>query len=149
MPAFASFLLRRQRWDLLDPHDRRRIPFAGQRFGLRSIEAQAEVEGPFGGGKPISLLVCSWALILEIKVERPVWSVLKWHPATDGKTVQAVSDLKAVLVVECDRPESVRRRDGRFVEVDRELVRSVERFARLVAQIEWVNRILGQVRAEA
>jgi hypothetical protein len=33
--------------------------------------------------------------------------------------------------------------------VNRILVRAVERLARLVAQIERVNRILGQVRAES
>src|SRR5271166_2675654 len=142
-------LLRRQDRDLLGPHDRRRVPFASQRFGLRSIEAHAKVEGPFGGGKPIGLLFCTRALVLKIKVERTVRTVLEWHPAADGETVQAVSDLKAVLVVEGDRPESVHRRDGRFVEVDRVLVRTVERFARFVAKVQWVNRILGQVRAEA
>src|SRR5271165_4190771 len=98
-------LLRRQRRDLLDPHDRRRIPFAGQRFGLRSIEAHAKVEGPFGSGKPIGLFFCTWVLVLKIKVERPVRTVLERHPAADGETVQAVSDLIALLVVKCDRPE--------------------------------------------
>lgn len=41
------------------------------------------------------------------------------------------------------------RRGGRFVGVDCVLVRTVERFARLVAKVQRVNRILGQVRAEA
>jgi hypothetical protein len=59
-------LLRRQDRDLLGPHDRRRIPFAGQCFGLRSIEAQAKVEGPFGRRKPVGLLFCTWALVLKI-----------------------------------------------------------------------------------
>ena len=112
-------LLRRQGRKPLNLHDWRRIPFASQRFRLRSIEAHAEVEGPLGSGKPVGLLFCTWALVLEIKVERPIRIVLEWHPAADGKTVQAVSDLVAFLVVECDRPESVRRWDGSFVEVDR------------------------------
>src|ERR1700680_3434267 len=50
-------LLRRQDRDLLDPHDRRRVPFASQRFRLRSVEAQAKVEGPFGSRKPVGFLV--------------------------------------------------------------------------------------------
>jgi len=118
-------LLRRQDRDLLGLHDRWRIPFASQRFGLRSIEAHGQIKGPFGSRKPVGFLVCTWALVLKIKVERPVRTVLERHPATDGKTVQAVSDLKAVLVVECDRPEGVHGRDGRFVEVNRVLVRTV------------------------
>ena len=83
-------LLRRQYRNLLDPHDRRRIPFAGQRFGLRSIDAHAKVEGPFGSRKPIGLLFCTWALVLKIKVERSVWTVLERPPATDGETVQTI-----------------------------------------------------------
>src|SRR5580704_8068036 len=59
-------LLSRQDLDLLTPHDRRWIPFAGQCSGLRSIEAQAKVEGPFGRRKPVGLLFCTWALVLKI-----------------------------------------------------------------------------------
>jgi hypothetical protein len=36
-----------------------------------------------------------------IKVERSVRTVLEWHPVADGEPVQAVSDLKAVLVFCC------------------------------------------------
>src|SRR5580704_17308520 len=133
MDAPVTLLLRRQDRDLLGLDDRWRVPFASQSFGLRSIEAQAKVEGPFGSRKPVGFLFCTWTLVLKIKVERPVRTVLEWHPATDGETVQAVSDLKAFLVVKCDRPESIRRRDGRFVEVNRVLVCAVERFARLVS----------------
>src|SRR5580704_4419635 len=141
MDAPVTLLLRRQDRDLLGLDDRWRVPFASQRFGLRSIEAQAKVEGPFGSRKPVGFLFCTWTLILKIKIERPVRTVLEWHPATDGETVQAVSDLKTFLVVERDRPKSVHRRDGRFFEVNRVLVRAVECFARLIAQIERVNRI--------
>jgi hypothetical protein len=96
------------------------------------------LKGPFGSRKPIGLLFCIWALVLKIKVERSVWTVLERHPATDGETVQTIGYLKAFLVVECDRSERVHRRDGRFVEVDRVLVRTVERFARLIAKIsKW------------
>src|SRR4029077_173804 len=142
-------LLRRQRRDRVGLHDHWWIPLTGQRIRLRSIEAQAKIKGPFGSRKPISFLFRTWALVLKIEVERPVRIELEWHPAADCKTVQVVSYLKALLVVECYRPESVHRRDGRFIEVNRILVRAVERFARFVAQIERVNRILGQVRAES
>jgi hypothetical protein len=70
-------LLRRQDRDLLGPHYRRRIPFASQRFGLRSIEAQAKVEGPFGSRKPVAFLFRTWTLVLKIKVERALRIVLE------------------------------------------------------------------------
>jgi len=104
----------------LNVHDWRRIPFASQRFRLRSIEAHAEVEGPLGSGE------ASWPRFLHLGSRsgnkgRADPSGLHWNgiQLLTAKTVQAVSDLVAFLVVECDRPESVRRWDGRFVEVDR------------------------------
>ena len=42
-----------------------------------------------------------------------------------------------------------RRREVDFLEVNHVFVRAVERFAGLIAKIHWINRILGQVRAEA
>ena len=75
--------------------------------------------------------------------------MLEWHPAAHGETVQVVRHLKALLVIECDRPEGVGRRRGSFIEVNRILGRAVEWFARVVAQVQWVDRILRQVRAEA
>jgi hypothetical protein len=66
MDCSSNPLPRRHDLDLLGPHDRRRIPFAGQCVGLRSIEAQAKVEGPFGRRKPVGLLFCTWALVLKI-----------------------------------------------------------------------------------
>ena len=55
--------------ELLNPHHWRRAPFAGQRFGLRSIEAHGQVEGPLRSRKPVGFLACTRALVLEIKVE--------------------------------------------------------------------------------
>ena len=52
--SFSYPLLRRQGRDFLGLHDRRRIPFSSKRFGLRSIEAQAEVEGPLGAGSQLA-----------------------------------------------------------------------------------------------
>lgn len=49
-------LLRYQAREFLNPHDWRRVPFAGQRFGLRSIEAHGQVEGPFGAGSQLASL---------------------------------------------------------------------------------------------
>jgi hypothetical protein len=63
-------------------------------------EAHAKIERPSGSRKPVSLFVCAWALVLRIKIERPVRVVLEWHPATGGETVQAARNLKAFLVVD-------------------------------------------------
>jgi hypothetical protein len=123
------------------------LPVSASDFG--ALEAKTKIKGPFGSRKPISFLFRTWALVLKIEVERSVRIELEWHPAADGKTVQAVSYLEALLVVECYRPESVHRRDSRLIEVNCLFVRAVERFARLVAQIERVNRILRQVRTES
>ena len=103
--SFSYPLLRRQGRDLLGPHDRRRIPFSSKRFDFGAYRRMAEVEGPFGSRKPIGLLFRTRALVLKIKIERPVRIVLEWHPAADGETVQVVGDLKALPVVECDLDE--------------------------------------------
>src|SRR5215469_2692194 len=132
----------------LDPDHRRRVPFASQCFGLRSVDAHSEIERSFGNWKPVGLFFCSGAPILKIKVERPVRVVGEWHPTADGKAVQAVGDLKAFVVVERNRPKGVRRRGSAFIEVDFVVVCTVKRFARLVAKVKRINRILGQVRAE-
>ena len=67
--AFRQPLLCYQGRELLNPRHRRRVPFAGQRFGLRSIEAHGQVEGPLRSRKPVGFFACTRALVLEIKVE--------------------------------------------------------------------------------
>jgi hypothetical protein len=57
------------------------------------------VKRSFGSREPVSLLVCTRTLVLKIKVERPVWIVLEWHPTADGEPVQAVADLKTLLII--------------------------------------------------
>ena len=37
----------------LESRDRRRIPFAGKRLGLRRIEAHGQIKGPFGAGSQL------------------------------------------------------------------------------------------------
>ena len=51
-------------------------------------------------------------------------------------------------VIERDRPKGLRRRDLVLVEVDRVVVRAVERLAVAVTQIEWVDGVAGQIGAK-
>jgi hypothetical protein len=53
------------------------------------------------------------------------------------------------LVVERDRPERIDGRQRLLVEMDRVVARAVEGAVVLVADIERIDRVLGQVRAEA
>src|ERR1700732_1415896 len=100
-------------------HGRRRIPLAGERVELRDVEAHCQVEWPLRRGKPVGLFVLSWALVLEVEVERAVRIVLEWHPATNGETVEAVGDLKALRVVKRDGPKGIHRRRSAFLETNR------------------------------
>jgi hypothetical protein len=66
-----------------------------------------------------------------------------------AKRLREFATWNPVVVIERDRPEGTGRWRAAFVEVDRVLVRSVERFAGFVDQIEGVDRILGKIRAKA
>ena len=66
------------------------------------------------------------ALVQEIKVERTVRFVLQRYPIADGKPVQAIGDLKALLIVARDRLESVHGWRGVFLAVDGILGRAVD-----------------------
>src|SRR5271168_1568660 len=55
------------------PRARRRIPFAGERFGLRAIKAHGEVEWPFRRGKPVRFFVFAGAFVLEVQIERAIY----------------------------------------------------------------------------
>ena len=129
--------------------DRRRVPLAGERFGLRGVQPHSQIERPLRRGKPVSLFVRPRAFVLEVKVERAVRVVFERHPATHRKAIEAVCHLKAVTVVERDRPKGIHRRRSALVEMDRVLACAVERLAGFVGEVEWVDRIFRQVRAEA
>src|ERR1019366_172847 len=71
------------------------------------------------------------------------------HPTADRKTVQDVRHLEAIRVVERDGPECASWRRGALLEVNDVLVRSVQRLAGFVGEIQGVDGVLRQVRAEA
>src|SRR3954453_17491969 len=64
--------LRRQAWKRLHLRDRRRVPFADEHLGFRSVHAHQQVERRLGGRQPVGLLVLSGALVLKIEIERAV-----------------------------------------------------------------------------
>src|SRR6202047_1076986 len=88
-------LLSNQARKSLRPRDRRRVPFAGKRIRLRSVEPHGQIECTFRRGKPVGLLVLARVLVLEIEVERSVGIVFEWHPAADRKPIESVRDLIA------------------------------------------------------
>jgi hypothetical protein len=113
-------------------HDWRRVPFAGERVGLRGVKTHSQVERSLRRGKPVGFLVGTRTFILEIEVERAIRVDLERHPITNGKAIETIRNLKALIVVERDRPKSIRWRGGALVEVDHVLVGAVEWFARVV-----------------
>src|SRR4029077_20143659 len=129
--------------------NRRRIPFTSQRIVFRSIETHGQVECSFGSGQPVRFLARARTFVLEVEIKRAVGVVLEWHPATDGEAIERVRYLKALRVIECNGPKRADWRQLAFVEVKHILVRAGERLASLVAEIERINRVLGQVRTEA
>src|SRR5688572_2438370 len=94
--ALPENLLRDHTWKLLHFGDRRRVPLADERLGFRSVHAQQQIKRLLGRRQPVGFLVLSGALILEIKVKRAVGIEFEWHPATDRKAIQAVSNLESV-----------------------------------------------------
>ena len=99
---FTSELLRADLRQRLDFHHRWWVPFTGQCIGFRGIETHTEVKRSFGSRKPISFSFRAGTFVFKIQVKRSVRIILEWHPATNGKTVKAVPDLKALLIVEGD-----------------------------------------------
>ncbi len=120
----------------------------GQRLGFGRIEAHREVERPLRRRQPVLLLVLARALVLEIEIERTVGIVLERHPAADREPVEAVGNLETLRIVERDRPERLDRRRRALLEMQHVLAGAVERPAGLVAQIERIDRVFRQVRAE-
>ena len=60
--------------------DRRRVPLACKRLGLRAIEPHGHIEPSLRRRQPVGLLVLAGALVLEIEVQRPVGIVPEGHP---------------------------------------------------------------------
>src|ERR1700737_3564648 len=67
-PALPSTLLGRQTHRCLGLHDRRGIPFTGERFRFWSIEPHGQVERSFRRRKPVGFLAVARVLVLEIEV---------------------------------------------------------------------------------
>src|SRR5215469_11662281 len=111
----------------LELRDGRRVPLAGEGVRLRGVEAHRQVESPLRRRQPVDLFVRSRTLVLEVEVQRAVRVVFERHPATQRKAIEAVCYLKAVTVVERERPKGICRRCSALVEVDCVFVRAVER----------------------
>ena len=73
---FTGGLLSTDAGHRLDPHHRRRVPFAGECLGLRAIETHAHVERPLRRGQPVGFFVFAGALVLEVKSSDPSALVL-------------------------------------------------------------------------
>src|ERR1700730_5418077 len=71
-PARRQLLLSRQAHRCLRLHDRRGIPFPGQRLRLRAVEAHGQVEGSLRRRKPVGFHVLARTFVLEVKIERTV-----------------------------------------------------------------------------
>ena len=52
----ARPLLGRYAWQSLHLRDRRRVPLAGERFGLRGVSRMVKLNGPFGAGSQLASL---------------------------------------------------------------------------------------------
>src|SRR4051812_42646171 len=128
--------------------DRRRIPLSGQRVRLGTVNAHCQVEVALWGRKPITFLFFAGTFVLKIQIQRSISVVFERHPTTDRKSVERVSNLIALCIIEGDRPESVRRRGITLLEVQRVFVSPVKRLTGFVAQIHWIESVLRYVRAE-
>ena len=65
-PACRQLSLGRYAYRCLRLHNRRRIPFAGQRFRLRRVQAHRQIEGSLRRGKPVGFEFLAGARVLEI-----------------------------------------------------------------------------------
>ena len=115
------------------------MPVSASDFGPYS--RIVKLNAPLRCGKPVSLFVCPRTLVLEVKVERAVRIIFKWHPTANRKAIEAVCNLKAVTVVERERPKGIYWRCSAFVEVDGVLARTVKRLAGFVGEVDRIDRI--------
>jgi hypothetical protein len=134
-PARRQFLLGRNAHRCLRLDNRRGIPSAGQRLGLRRVQAHRQIEWRPRRGKPVGFELLAGTVVLEVKIERTVRIVFERHPAAHRKAVQSVTDLESFLIVERDRPERIYRRSRSLLECYGVLVCAVERLAGFVAKI--------------
>jgi hypothetical protein len=94
------------------------------------------LNGAFGAGSQFASLVLTRTIILKVEIEGTIRVVLERHPAAHGEPIQDVPNLKAICVVERDRPEGADRRLSAFLEVNRVPIRPIERLAVFIAEIQ-------------
>src|SRR5262249_42187573 len=93
------------------PLDRRWIPASVHHLGLRFIEPQSQTECASPRRRePVRFLLGTWALVLDVEIERAVGVVLEWVTVANCKAVNRVDNLKTFPVIHGERPE---RTDGR------------------------------------
>ena len=107
------------------------------------------IKWPFRRGQPVGFPVVAWAFVLEVKVERPIGVGLKWHVTAHRETIESVPHLKAFGVVEGDRPEGVHWRCRALVKMEDVVVRLVERLAGVIEEVDRIDGVLREIRAEA
>jgi len=85
---------------------RRRRPAAINDLRAWRIESHCYSERAFRRrGQPVPLLVLPRILRLNVQVERPVVVVLESIPVANSEAIDRIGDLKAVLVIQGQRPE--------------------------------------------
>jgi hypothetical protein len=116
---------------------------------LGRVQAHGHTKRAAGGRQPIGFLVRSRAVVLQVKVQRPIGVVGELVAVADGEPVDRVGGLEAFGVVHRHRPERLHRRQLVLGEVQEVVVVAGERPAMAVSDIERVDRILGWVGAQA
>src|SRR5580704_400888 len=114
--------------------DGRRIPLASQGVGQRRVEPHRQIERSLRCWKPVRFLALARTVALKIKIERTVRVVVEGHPTAHCKSIQNIPNLEAIRVVKRERPECAHRRRRALLEVNRVLVRSIQRLAGFVGK---------------
>jgi hypothetical protein len=141
-------LLTAQAENCLRTQDGGRVPLAGEYLRLRRLNAQCQGKRPSGGSKPVGILALTRTFVLKIEIEGTVRVVLERHPTTDGKPIECVRNREALCIIKCNRPKSACRRRRAVVEMNRIFVCPVDGFAGVVAEVEGIYSIFGNVRTQ-
>src|SRR4029077_2281315 len=94
------------------------------------------------------ILALTRTFVLKIEIEGTVRVKLERHPATDGKPIEWVRNREALRIIKCSRPKGVCRGRRAVAEMNRIFVCPIERFAGVVAEVEGIYGIFGNIRTQ-
>jgi hypothetical protein len=106
-----------------------------------------KLNGPFGAGSQLASLSAPGLSFWKYKSSDPSAAYLKGIQLPNRKSIEWICDLKAIGVIQRDRPEGFRGRHVSLAEVER--VGFIQRLAGLVGKVDRINGAFGKICSKA